>query len=199
MIAFLEGTVQSIGQDHLILLTQGVGYQVFVTRLTLEALPPPGTTLKLHTHLVVREDSHQLYGFKNFSEKSFFLKLIQVNSVGPKLALTILSGLPVSDLADAIYKEDLVRLTAIPGVGKKTAERLVVDLKDKIFDFNSETGRVSSKEPSKEPVSVSEEALSALTNLGYSRQEALKALQSIPQALDLPLEALVREGLKALS
>ncbi len=198
MIVYLQGKLFRIAPDYIVILTQGVGYQVFLSKPTLAHLPPVGSDLELHTHTVIREDSHQLFGFADILEKEIFLRLIQVNGVGPKLALTLLSGLPAEDLADAIRKEDLVRLTAISGIGKKTAERLIVDLKDKViglFGIPSEETLTTRKIGS----SVSEEAVSALMNLGYSRQEAQNALSRISNSKELSLEGLVREGLKALS
>lgn len=199
MIVYLEGTLQRKEPDSIVLLVQGIGYQVFVSRPTWEALPDTGAQVSLQTHQIIREDSNQLFGFLNETEKILFLKLIQVSSIGPKMALNILSGLPAQELAQAIHHEDLVRLTAIPGIGKKTAERLVVDLKDKIIELVGASGAASISSLPRPPSSLSEEALSALMNLGYSRQEAGKALQTIPRADEMTLEVLVREGLKALS
>ena len=198
MIAYLQGTLSEVGADYAVVVTGGVGYLVFLPKSALLSLPLPGATVEFKVHTVVREDNISLYGFKKASEKELFLKLIQVSNVGPKLALTIMSGLPVEDLAAAIRSEDLVRLTAIPGIGKKTAERLIVELKDKVLAWLAR-GDASSEGISMAPASISEEAISALMNLGYTRQEAQKALKSIPDAAELPLEKLVREGLKALS
>ena len=202
MIVYLQGILHEINSDSVTLLTGGVGYQVFVSKNTLGQLVEAGERLELKIHTVVREDSFQLFGFKNLSEKHLFLKLIQVSNVGPKLAMTILSGMPTRALAEAISREDLVRLTAIPGIGKKTAERLIVELKDKIIDILANSGEslaelIREKEAPLD--STAEEALSALMNLGYSRQEAQKALKAIPSTQDLTLEALLRESLKALS
>ncbi|MFO1462242.1 MAG: Holliday junction branch migration protein RuvA [bacterium] len=199
MIAYLQGTLQEIGPDYAVVTTGGVGYQVFLAKNTLLTLPELGAAIELKVHTVVREDNISLYGFRRSSEKELFLKLIQVSNVGPKLALTIMSGLPVEDLAAAIRGEDLVRLTAIPGIGKKTAERLIVELKDKVLAWLSKAGVEAMVSEQAAPASLSEEAISALVNLGYSRQEAQQALKSIPGASELPLEKLVREGLKALS
>lgn len=198
MIAYLQGTLAEVGPDYAVVLTGGVGYLVFLPKNVLLSLPPPGSEIELKIHTVVREDNISLYGFKRASEKELFLKLIQVSNVGPKLALTIMSGLPVEDLAAAIRSEDLVRLTAIPGIGKKTAERLIVELKDKVLAWLGHSGSPAEIHPVT-PSSLSEEAISALMNLGYTRQEAQQALKSVPGATELPLERLVREGLKALS
>ncbi|HEX5033853.1 MAG TPA: Holliday junction branch migration protein RuvA [bacterium] len=198
MIAYLQGTLAEVGTDYAVVLTGGVGYLVFLPKNVLLSLPLPGSEIEFKIHTVVREDNISLYGFKRSSEKELFLKLIQVSNVGPKLALTIMSGLPVEDLAAAIRGEDLVRLTAIPGIGKKTAERLIVELKDKVLAWLGHGETAMEIHPSA-PTSLSEEATSALMNLGYTRQEAQKALKSIPKGAELPLEKLVREGLKALS
>jgi Holliday junction DNA helicase RuvA len=198
VIAFLQGTLAEVGPDFVVLLTGGVGYQVFVSKSTLRDLPAAGEALSFKVVTVVREDSFNLYGFPTSLEKELFLKLLQVSGIGPKVAMTILSGLAPHDFAEAIGKEDLLRLTAIPGVGKKTAERLVVELKDKMLGLVA-SGLEATERTSTAGFSPAEEAISALTNLGYTRQEALRALKSIPKASDLPLEVLVREGLKALS
>lgn len=198
MIAYLQGTLSEVGPDFAVVVTGGVGYLVFLPKSALLSLPLPGAEVEFKVHTVVREDNISLYGFKRASEKELFLKLIQVSNVGPKLALTIMSGLPVEDLAAAIRSEDLVRLTAIPGIGKKTAERLIVELKDKVLAWLTRSDASLESHPMA-PASLSEEATSALMNLGYTRQEAQKALKSIPDASNLPLEKLVREGLKALS
>ncbi len=198
MIAYLQGQLHETGPDYVILLAGGVGYQVYLSKTALAKLPPPGSDIQLNIHTVVREDSLSLYGFHHIPEKELFLKLLQVSGVGPKLALTIISGLPAEELADAIKKEDLIRLTAIPGIGKKTAERLIVELKDKIFGLFAKPSQDSRGSAISPPASISEEAVSALMNLGYTRQEAQSALKSIPKSNELPLEVLVREGLKAL-
>jgi len=191
--------VHRVEDDSIVLLTQGVGYQVYLSRPVLENLPEEGTSINLHIHAVIREDAHQLFGFTTLAEKTLFLKLIHVNSIGPKMALNILSGLPANELAQAIHSEDLVRLTAISGIGKKTAERLIVDLKDKILELLGPRITSSSLKSPSHPSNKTEEALSALMNLGYSRQEAQKALSTLSQENEWTLEALVREGLKALS
>lgn len=197
MIVYLNGTLKAKSHDHAVVVTGGVGYQVYLSKGNLETLPETNSSVEFIVHTVVREDSWQLFGFSSESEKLIFLKLIQVSSIGPKMALNILSGLPAPELANAIYQEDLVQLTAIPGIGKKTAERLIVDLKDKILDLVGNTTSSYSNTESAPP--LAQEAISALTNLGYSAQEAKQALQAIPNLKELSLEALVREGLKALS
>lgn len=199
MIAYLQGSLEEVGPDYAIVVTSGVGYLVYLPKNTLLSLPPLKAKIEFMIHTVVREDNISLYGFRRASEKELFLKLIQVSNVGPKLALTILSGLPVEELAAAIRNEDLVRLTAISGIGKKTAERLIVELKDKVLAWLAKGEEATGISLEAAPATSSEEAISALVNLGYSRQEAQQALKAIPGASELPLEKLVREGLKALS
>ncbi len=198
MIAYLEGKLFQVERDFLILITHGVGYQVYVSRPTLESLPPMGTEISLFIHTLIREDAQLLFGFSSVQEKTLFLHLIQVNSVGPKLALALLSGLSAPELATAIHQEDLLALTAIPGIGKRTAERLIVDLKDKLLGLMAIEPTVL---PHRGPIQATqtEEAISALVNLGYSRQEAQRALQTLPFEENWTLELLVKAGLKALS
>ncbi len=200
MIAYLQGTLCEINQDSVVILTGGVGYQVFVTKRILQSVPEIGAPFELKIHTVVREDHISLFGFKRSAEKELFLKLLQVSNIGPKLALNILSGLPVEELIEAIRREDLIRLTAISGIGKKTAERMIVELKDKIFGIQLDaTDAKNLPGSSPLPISLTDEALSALMNLGYSRQEAQQALRGITIDREMPLEVLLREGLKALS
>ncbi len=199
MIAYLQGTLSEVGSDSLVLLTGGVGYQVHVSKPTLQGLPELGSSLELKIVTIVREDNFSLYGFHGTLEKELFQKLLQVSGIGPKVALTILSCLTPQDFAEAVGKEDLLRLTAIPGIGKKTAERLILELKDKMLALLAMAGEAPSIASRALPVSLSEEAISALTNLGYTRQEAARALRTIPKAEELPIEILVKEGLKALS
>ncbi|MCB1215654.1 MAG: Holliday junction branch migration protein RuvA [Deltaproteobacteria bacterium] len=196
MIAYLNGKILSLENDSLVLLTEsGVGYQVFIPQTSLQSLNKE-QNLSLHIQTIVREDAFLLFGFENLNEKTLFNRLLQVNSVGPKLALAILSSLSVGDFQNAILGQDLIKLKSISGVGKKTAERILLDLKDKVLDLgesSSQMKKVKSLSPQ------FEEALSALINLGMRPQEAERALNSIPKSDTLSLEDLVREGLKALS
>ena len=159
MIAYLRGRLIEKEPARLVVDVNGVGYEVFVPLTTFSAMPDRGgeVTIDIHTH--VREDIIALYGFSSRRERIIFEKLIGISGIGPKLAVTILSGGSVDDLATAIKRSDLPRLTSIPGVGKKTAERIVVELKDKLQDF--------AEAPAKS--SVEADVLSALENLGYAR------------------------------
>jgi Holliday junction DNA helicase RuvA len=201
MIIYLEGKIRECTEDYAVLLTHGVGYQVYVPKPHLEKLAASQTDVALHIHSIYREDAQQLYGFIDAEEKKLFIQLLQVNSIGPKIALGILSHMGPEQLIDAIRFEDIARLTALPGIGKRSAERLIVELKDKValqFKLSTKTLNPSHKffETGKSP---SHDAISALINLGYSPQEAEIAVKQIPAATELSLEDLVREGLKVLA
>ncbi len=175
MIGQLRGQLIHKKPNVLLLDVQGVGYEVFIPLTSFYELPGEGNevTLKIHTH--VREDALILFGFLSQREKDLFLKLISISGIGPKLAIAILSGAPVEELANAIVSGNLARLTAIPGVGRKTAERVVLELKNQMTPFLL----AEQVEPSREnavSTGVEDDILSALTNLGYSRASAEKAL-----------------------
>ncbi len=175
MIGQLRGQLIHKKPNVLLLDVQGVGYEVFIPLTSFYELPGEGNevTLKIHTH--VREDALILFGFLSQREKDLFLKLISISGIGPKLAIAILSGAPVEELASAIVSGNLARLTAIPGVGRKTAERVVLELKNQMTPFLL----AEQVEPSREnavSTGLEDDILSALTNLGYSRASAEKAL-----------------------
>ena len=202
MIARLKGTIHHLDADRILVDVQGVGYEVHVSRTSFAALPVEGGTASLEIHTNVREDALQLYGFATRDEKAMFLRLLQVSGIGPKVALSILSGLNPRDLAGAIARSDVKRLTAIPHVGKKTAERIVVELKDKIgnvIDLPIYTGLPAlAPPPPPMPSGPREEALSALMNLGYKRPEAETAIADVPSGVD-EVGDLVRRALKGLA
>src|SRR4030095_1993269 len=172
MIARLTGVLEEKTPDQLIINVNGVGYQVFVSLQTFYRLPAlhESVSLQIHTHL--REDALLLYGFLEEKEKASFLLLKGVTGIGPRLALNILSGIPVDELENALRTSDVTRLVAVPGVGKKTAERLVVELREKVGTL--ENGHLSIPG---EQTPLSAEAVSALVNLGYRRTEAEKAVR----------------------
>jgi holliday junction DNA helicase RuvA len=171
MIAHLRGRLLSKQPQQAIIEAGGVGYEVVISIPTFTALPPEGADVALHIHTQVREDTLALYGFLDRGEKRIFERLITVSGVGPKLAVTILSGLNTERLVAAIRGQDHATLTLIPGVGKKLAERLVVELKDKFEDLAS-APRQNEAGP------LAEDVLSALVNLGYQRPLAQKAISS---------------------
>ncbi len=175
MIAYLQGIVLHRQPPTLVLDVHGVGYEVQVPIGTYAHLPAPGQPVALHIHTQVRDDSIHLFGFATAGEKRLFEKLITVNGVGPKLGLAILSGLPPEALGAALRGGDTARLTAIPGVGKKTAERLVVELRDKV----PELAGAAAAPPASGPAA---DVVSALVNLGYAAAQAEKAVQRALQA-----------------
>jgi Holliday junction DNA helicase RuvA len=166
VIAHLRGTLMQKDPVRVIVDVHGVGYELFVPLTTFTALPEPGSEVSVDVHTHVREDVIALYGFSTRRERMIFEKLMTISGIGPKLAVTILSGGSVEDLVAAIKRGDLARLTAIPGVGKKTAERIILELKDKLQDFGTAV--------QKPPVEL--DVMSALENLGYSRALAGGAL-----------------------
>ena len=173
MIAHLRGILIHKQPGQAIVEAGGVGYDVVISVPTFTALPALGAEAKLHIHTQVREDQIALFGFLEREEKRLFEKLITVSGVGPKLAITLLSGLSPDRTVQAIRAQDHAQLTRIPGVGKKLAERLVVELKDKLDDFAVAPVQSSVAGPAVEDV------LSALTNLGYQRVAAEKAIQQV--------------------
>lgn len=174
MIAHLRGKLIARHPNQAIVETAGVGYEVVISIPTFSDLPPLGSEVALHIHTHVREDQLALYGFFRAEEKQLFEKLITVSGIGPKLAITILSGMAAQELGNAIRGNDLARLTKIPGIGRKTAERLVLELRDKLPVTAQE---VAAAAPAFS--AVQEDVLSALVNLGYQRAAAEKALASV--------------------
>lgn len=173
MIAHLRGKLLSKHPNQTVVETGGVGYEVNISVPTFSDLPALGADVALHIHTHVREDVIALYGFLTTAEKQLFEKLITVSGIGPKLAITILSGMAADEMAHAIRRNDLARLTRIPGIGKKTAERMVLELRDKLPEVPG------SSAPTVPPMNaIEEDVLSALLNLGYQRAAAEKALGS---------------------
>ena len=201
MIGRLRGSLAEKQPPHLVLDVNGVGYELEVPMTTLYRLPHVGETVTLHTHLVVREDAHLLYGFYEKRERELFRELIRLNGVGPKLALALMSGLEVDELVRCVQAQDTPALTRIPGVGKKTAERLLVELKDRFKAWESLPGTftlVSNGPNQAEPVASAEsDAVSALISLGYKPQEASKAVSAIKEK-DLSSADLIRRALKGM-
>lgn len=200
MIAFLTGRLAAKTPTHLTLDVQGVGYEVFIPLSTYYALPnlDEVTALNIHTHL--REDAIQLFGFLSQAEKDMFLLLTTVSGIGPKLALSVLSSLPVTDLVSAIQTENVDKLATVPGIGKKSAGRIALELKDKvgIIRSGSDPAAISEQREADGPF---EDALSALVNLGYRSQDAREALKRVTKTAAGPfvLKDLIREGLKELA
>lgn len=195
MIAHLRGTVLHKQPGQVIVEAAGVGYDVVISVPTFTALPAIGSETRLHIHTQVREDQFALFGFLERDEKRLFERLITVSGVGPKLAITLLSGLEPQRVVSAIKSQDHAQLTRIPGVGKKLAERLVVELKDKLEDF------ASAPVAAKIQGAAVDDVLSALTNLGYQRPAAEKAIeQSVAKDKSLTenFDELFRAALKVI-
>jgi Holliday junction DNA helicase RuvA len=200
MIGQLRGQLLSKKPNVLLLDVNGVGYEVFIPLTSFYELPGEGSeiTLKIHTH--VREDALTLFGFRSQREKDFFLKLISISGIGPKLAIAILSGAQVEELAQAVAEGNLARLTSIPGIGRKTAERLVLELRSQVTPFLLPE-QVEAARQGGAPTPLEEDVLSALTNLGYARSSAEKALSMVLRSAecDRTFEEVLRNTLRRLS
>jgi Holliday junction DNA helicase RuvA len=197
MIAMLTGKLAYKAPDYIILDVNGVGYRVQIPFSTYYELPAEGAPLSLQIHTNVKEDAIHLYGFRTVLEKQFFQLLISVSGVGPKLARDILSNIQPPDLASALVRGDLVRLSAIPGIGKKTAERLVLELKEKVRKLD-----ISLPEHENAGTTLSSEMVddvaSALINLGYKEPLVRKILADINPDASQPMEAVLKQALKCL-
>jgi Holliday junction DNA helicase RuvA len=174
MIAFLRGILLERTPNRVVLDVHGVGYELLIPVSTFQCLPAAGAEVALHAYTQAREDALQLFGFGTAREKAIFERLLSVSGVGPRMALAALSGLSVNELAAAIAASDLARLTAVPGIGKKTAERICVELRDKVAEW---AAAEAPAQPSAPLPAAAEEVLSALVNLGYARPLAEKAVR----------------------
>jgi Holliday junction DNA helicase RuvA len=187
LIGRLSGKLISKNPPQVLLEVAGVGYEIDVPMSTFYNLPATGEPATLHTHLVVREDAHILYGFATLEERTAFRQLIRISGVGARTALAVLSGLSVAELAQAVMLQETARLTKVPGIGKKTAERLLLELKGKLADAVPAEGKSGS----------GGDVINALVGLGYSEKEALAAVKGL--APGLPVTEGIRAALKALA
>ncbi|MEW6676611.1 MAG: Holliday junction branch migration protein RuvA [Pseudomonadota bacterium] len=191
MIGRISGALLEKQPPQVVVEAAGLGYEVEVPMSTFFNLPALGERVTLLTHFVVREDAQLLYGFLTQKERAAFRELIKISGVGPKLALSVLSGLSVDELAQCVALQESGRLTKVPGIGKKTAERLLLELKGKLADaLPQAAGALTS------PAGVAADALNALLALGYSEKEALPTLKQLPEGLGL--EESIRQALKLL-
>lgn len=198
MIGYLMGKLIEKAPTHLLLDVSGVGYELNIPLSTYDKVGELGKIVKVHTYMHVREDTHQLFGFAAEEERDIFELLISVSGVGPKMALTILSGTSVEDLKSAIASEDIGKLTNIPGIGKKTAERVTLELREKVGAMSSLVARNHMGPKSREQI-LANDALSALVSLGYKpsvAREAISKILSSGSKVDLTVEALIREVLR---
>jgi Holliday junction DNA helicase RuvA len=197
VIAFLRGRLIEKQPNRIVVDVQGVGYEVFVPLSTFYGMTEPGgeVTLRVHTH--VREDTLALFGFATLNELQIFERLIAISGIGPKLGLAALSGIEPADLVTAVQRGDLARLTAIPGIGRKTAERIVLELKDRLPKMSIETGVVPEAGV---PADLRTDLLSALLNLGYHRPLAERAVDGVIKAGGAAsFETVLKQALRALS
>lgn len=194
MIGRIRGTLLEKRAPEILVECAGLGYEVLVPMTTLYQLPDAGSEVTLLTHFVVREDAQQLYGFIDLQTRSLFRDLIKVNGVGPKLALTVLSGVDVSEFVALVLAEDSASLVKLPGVGKKTAERLVIEMRDRLKDYQPASAGIA---PAVRKVDAGSEAEEALIALGYKPQEASRAIAAV-SGDDLPVEELIRQALKTM-
>ncbi|MGV7220057.1 MAG: Holliday junction branch migration protein RuvA [Nitrospinales bacterium] len=197
MIAYLKGVLISKSPISVTVDVNGVGYEVFVPLSTFYELPDTGNSISFRIHTQHKEDTLKLFGFLTEEDKKIFEILISINKVGPKMALTILSGMSTSALLNAVNNNDVDRLSTIPGVGRKTSERLILELKDKLKNIETTEDRTSSSSTN----GTMEDALSALINLGYKKPQAEMALKKVTSDSDstTDLEYLIKESLNILS
>ncbi len=201
MIGRIRGELIEKSSPLLLIDVQGVGYEILSPMTTIYDIGEIGSQVVLHTHMVVREDAQLLYGFKTKSDRKFFQELIKVNGVGPKMAIAILSGMDADTLSHAILNQDVSLLVSIPGIGKKTAERLLVEMKDKIENLSSDLAQntQSAQLISADRLSdaVASEAVSALVSLGYKPKEAQVVISKIKSQVS-NAEDMIRLALKSM-
>ncbi len=191
MIGRIQGVLVEKHFPHVVVSCNGLGYEIDVPMSTFYPLPRTGEEVTLLTHLVVREDAHLLFGFLTAGERAAFRQLLKISGVGPKVALSVLSGMSVEDLSAAVAAQDTGRLTRVPGIGKKTAERLVLELRDKLPQ-----GMVAARAESSGSA-PSSDVVNALLGLGYNEREAAAAVKQLPA--ELQLADAIRQALKQLA
>jgi len=196
VIAHISGTLAQKVPGEIVVDVNGIGYQVFIPLNVFYRLPEIGARVALQIHTHVREDALQLFGFQDAAEKQIFLLLTAVSGIGPRLALNILSGIASEDLARALKESDQVRLVAIPGVGKKLAERMIVELKDKLMTFSSDSAASKSSYGDSQ---LMQDAVSALVNLGYRKTEAEDNVRTVLKRGQSSLEEVLKEALRRMS
>lgn len=201
MIGYIKGTVAELSADRLILENGGIGYEIFVPASVLDAGIRQGQELKVYTYLHVREDALQLFGFQSRDELQTYRLLLGVSGIGPKAAIGILSAMSVDTLRFAVLSDDAAAIAKTPGIGKKTAQKLILELKDKFsLEEAFEKKLAANQQDAAEPVSedAASEAVQALVALGYSGTEALQAVRKVEGAADMDTEAVLKAALKNL-
>lgn len=197
MIGQLFGVILEKQPPTLVLKVGGIGYEIDAPMSTFYRLPDLHQEITLYTHLVVREDAHQLYGFYTRNERALFRALLKVNGVGPRLALTILSSIEPEEFVRCVLQQETAKLVCLPGIGKKTAERLVIEMRDKLKDWaHDQSMPVINAAPSRNQ--VLQDAISALVTLGYKPQEASRAVAKVDEA-DLTSEEIIKRALREVA
>lgn len=195
MIGRINGQLLEKNPPQITVDVQGLGYEIDVPMSTFYNLPACGEKVSLHTHQIVREDGHYLYGFGSEAERAAFRQLLKISGIGARTALAVLSGMSVNELAHAVTMQEVGRLVKVPGIGKKTAERLLLELRDRLPKFSS--GGIPSVGAGETPLNSSSDILNALLGLGYSEREALAAMKTLPA--DAGVSDGIRAALKLLS
>jgi Holliday junction DNA helicase RuvA len=201
MLTYIKGILTQSCTHHVTLETHGIGYKIHIPIHLYSGLPPLQSEMKLHTSFIIREYSQALYGFLSPNERDFFEQLLEVSGIGPKLALSLIGHLPLPDLAKAIAENNIAHLCKVPGIGKKTAERLIIELRNKIQHPTPYTSADLSLESSNDPRSQAiNDAMSALINLGYNQMTAQKAIKKSMQDLSdtVTLAELITAALKSV-
>ena len=201
MIALLSGKIAYKGISHIVVDTQGVGYRVFIPLTTFYELPDAGQPVTLHIHTSVKEDAINLFGFYTLQERELFQLMISVSGVGPKVAMNVLSRISATELLEAISGGNLTKLIAIPGIGRKTAERLILELREKAVKKMAEDQIPIMDVHKKQSGMIREDVLSALVNLGYKSNAARDALDKVAREAEgeLPMDQLLKKALKILA
>ena len=205
MIAYIKGEVAWIEEERIVLESGNIGYNIMMPASSFDTQDLVGKEVKIYTHLNVREDAMQLYGFLNLDELKTFRLLLGVNGIGPKAALGILSGLTTDELRFAVLSDDVKTISKAPGIGKKTAQKLILELKDKIdleevFETKQEHAReTEGKMESKEENAAKKDAVDALTAVGYSSTEALRAVRQTGVTQDMDVETILKLALKNMN
>lgn len=197
MIIYIKGILQSITEKHVVVDVQGIGYEILMPHSLSLKLPPCGSEVKIHTYDHVREDARILYGFITTQEKDMFEQIITVNGIGPKVGMSILSGLTPNDIINAIISKDTKSLTTIPGIGPKTAQRMILELKDK-FSAGDMFSPPEDAEGVSQSISHTGDAIDALASLGYARMDAMDVVKKV-YTDGMEVEEILKKSLKILA
>ena len=202
MIAFIQGELCDAGQDTIVVACHGIGYEIQIPVSVAQVLPDPGNVVKIYTYTYVREDALGLFGFLTQDDLKIFKLLITVNGVGPKAALAILSAMTADELRFAILAEDAKAIAKAPGIGPKTAKRMIIELKDKLNLESMIEGhgdaKMSLSDPGDAAANVRDEVIMALTALGYGNTEAVRAVRAVSGADEMDSETLLKQALKKI-